>query len=107
MKRGLLISLGAVAAVLLTVIVAVSLVLGTQASSRWALARVPGLTLENFSGRLGGHWQADRLVWQQQATRVEVQALELAWSPACLWRMTLCIDTLHTGAILAQLPASE
>jgi len=106
-KRGLLISLGAVAALLLTVIVAVSLVLGTQAGSRWALARVPGLTLENFSGRLGGHWQADRLVWQQQATRVEVQALELAWSPACLWRMTLCIDTLHTGAILAQLPASE
>ncbi|MBD8682224.1 translocation/assembly module TamB domain-containing protein [Pseudomonas sp. CFBP 13719] len=107
MKRGLLISLAAVVGVVLTVIVAVSLVLGTQAGSRWALARVPGLTLENFSGRLGGHWQADKLVWQQQATRVEVQALELAWSPACLWRMTLCIDTLHTGAILAQLPASQ
>ncbi len=107
MKRGLLISLTAVVGVVLTVIVAVSLVLGTQAGSRWALARVPGLTLENFSGRLGGHWQADKLVWQQQATRVEVQALELAWSPACLWRMTLCIDTLHTGAILAQLPASQ
>lgn len=106
-KRGLLISLAAVVGVVLTVIVAVSLVLGTQAGSRWALARVPGLTLENFSGRLGGHWQADKLVWQQQATRVEVQALELAWSPACLWRMTLCIDTLHAGAILAQLPASE
>nr|WP_199868827.1 translocation/assembly module TamB domain-containing protein [Pseudomonas sp. CFBP 13719] len=106
-KRGLLISLAAVVGVVLTVIVAVSLVLGTQAGSRWALARVPGLTLENFSGRLGGHWQADKLVWQQQATRVEVQALELAWSPACLWRMTLCIDTLHTGAILAQLPASQ
>ncbi len=107
MKRGLLISLAAVVGVVLIVIVAVSLVLGTQAGSRWALARVPGLTMENFSGRLGGHWQADKLVWQQQATRVEVQALELAWSPACLWRMTLCIDTLHTGAILAQLPASQ
>ncbi len=106
-KRGLLISLAAVVGVVLTVILAVSLVLGTQAGSRWALARVPGLTLENFSGRLGGHWHADKLVWQQQATRVEVQALELAWSPACLWRMTLCIDTLHIGAILAQLPASE
>ncbi|MBD8472685.1 translocation/assembly module TamB [Pseudomonas sp. CFBP 8770] len=107
MKRGLLISLAAVVGVVLTVILAVSLVLGTQAGSRWALARVPGLTLESFSGRLGGHWQADKLVWQQQATRVEVQALELAWSPACLWRMTLCIDTLHAGAILAQLPASQ
>nr|WP_197976534.1 translocation/assembly module TamB domain-containing protein [Pseudomonas sp. CFBP 8770] len=106
-KRGLLISLAAVVGVVLTVILAVSLVLGTQAGSRWALARVPGLTLESFSGRLGGHWQADKLVWQQQATRVEVQALELAWSPACLWRMTLCIDTLHAGAILAQLPASQ
>nr|WP_244650839.1 translocation/assembly module TamB domain-containing protein [Pseudomonas sp. CFBP 8773] len=103
----MLISLAAVVGVVLTVILAVSLVLGTQAGSRWALARVPGLTLESFSGRLGGHWQADKLVWQQQATRVEVQALELAWSPACLWRMTLCIDTLHAGAILAQLPASQ
>ena len=106
-KRGLLVALAIVAGMLLTVVAAVSLVLGTQTGSRWALAQVPGLTLENFRGKLGGHWQADRLVWEQQATRIEVQEPELAWSPSCLLRMTLCIDTLHTGAISAQLPPSE
>lgn len=107
MKRGALITLAVLVGLLLIVLVTLSLVLGTQAGSRWALARVPGLTLENFKGTLGSHWQADSLIWQQGATRVEVRAPELAWSPSCLWRMTLCIDTLHTDAILVQLPASQ
>lgn len=107
MKRGALITLAALVGLLLIVLVTLSLVLGTQAGSRWALARVPGLTLENFKGTLGSHWQADSLIWQQGATRAEVRAPELAWSPSCLWRMTLCIDTLHTDAILVQLPASQ
>lgn len=107
MRRGALITLAALVGLLLIVLVTLSLVLGTQAGSRWALARVPGLTLENFKGILGSHWQADSLIWQQGATRVEVRAPELAWSPSCLWRMTLCIDTLHTDAILVQLPASQ
>ena len=107
MKRGALITLAALVGLLLIVLMTLSLVLGTQAGSRWALARVPGLTLENFKGTLGSHWQADSLIWQQSATRVEVRAPELAWSPSCLWRMTLCIDTLHTDAILVQLPASQ
>ncbi|NVL47027.1 hypothetical protein F2S75_16530, partial [Pseudomonas syringae pv. actinidiae] len=64
-------------ALLLLVIVSVSLLLGTQAGSRWALARVPGLQLENFQGRLGGQWNAERLVWQQGEDRVEVQAVAL------------------------------
>lgn len=107
MKRGALITLAALVGLLLIVLVTLSLVLGTQAGSRWALAHVPGLTLENFKGTLVSHWQADSLIWQQGATRVEVRAPELAWSPSCLWRMTLCIDTLHTDAILVQLPASQ
>lgn len=93
-------------ALLLLVIVSVSLLLGTQAGSRWALARVPGLQLENFQGRLGGQWNAERLVWQQGEDRVEVQAVAFAWTPACLLKMTLCIDRLHAGQVLLRFPPS-
>jgi translocation and assembly module TamB len=41
-----------VLALLLLVLLAVGLLLGTQAGSRWALGLVPGLQLENFQGRL-------------------------------------------------------
>ncbi|EPN39809.1 hypothetical protein A242_24255, partial [Pseudomonas syringae pv. actinidiae ICMP 19095] len=74
--------------------------------SRWALARVPGLQLENFQGRLGGQWNAERLVWQQGEDRVEVQAVAFAWTPACLLKMTLCIDRLHAGQVLLRFPPS-
>lgn len=106
-KRGITISLGIIAGVLLLLVLAMAGLLGTQTGSRWALARVPGLSVENFQGHLGGKWQADRLLWQQEATRVEVMAPRLDWSPSCLLRMTLCIDTLHSGLISVQLPSSD
>ncbi|KPW60824.1 Uncharacterized protein ALO86_05671, partial [Pseudomonas syringae pv. berberidis] len=93
-------------ALLLLVIVSASLLLGTQAGSRWALTSVPGLQLENFQGRLGGQWSAERLVWQQGEDRVEVQAVDFAWTPACLLKMTLCIDRLHAGQVLLRFPPS-
>ncbi|KPB76408.1 hypothetical protein BTW15_09440 [Pseudomonas syringae pv. tomato] len=93
-------------ALLLLVIVSASLLLGTQAGSRWALTSVPGLQLENFKGRLGGQWSAERLVWQQGEDRVEVQAVDFAWTPACLLKMTLCIDRLHAGQVLLRFPPS-
>lgn len=88
--------------------IALSLVLGTETGGRWALARVPGLQLENFAGRLGGRWSADRLVWEQGGDRVDVEAPVFAWSPACLLKLTLCIDQLHAGQIrLRFLPSDQ
>ncbi|HWV11385.1 MAG TPA: hypothetical protein VN156_17685, partial [Pseudomonas sp.] len=65
MRRGLTITLASLLGLLLLVLLVVTVILGTTAGSRWALQQVPGLTLENFDGRLGGAWQADRLHWQQ------------------------------------------
>lgn len=106
MNRVLKRSLWALLALVLIVMVAFASLLATQAGSRWLLGQVPGLTLENFSGRLAGHWQADALNWQQDATIVEVKHPEFEWSPGCLMRMTLCIDQLKAQAITLQLPAS-
>jgi translocation and assembly module TamB len=78
--------------------------LGTQGGSRWLLAQVPGLQVDNFQGRLGSAWQADALLWQQGETRVQLQQLDLAWSPSCLLRLTLCIDRLHLQQAALDLP---
>ncbi|RYJ63297.1 translocation/assembly module TamB domain-containing protein [Pseudomonas songnenensis] len=87
--------------------IALGTLLGTSAGSRWLLAQVPGLTVEAFEGRLGQRWQADRLIWEQDGSRVEVQQPRLAWSPACLLKRTLCIDELVTGDIDLNFPPSE
>ncbi|UQI29341.1 translocation/assembly module TamB [Pseudomonas bijieensis] len=106
MKRGVKITLLAVAGVLLALVLALSVVLGTAFGSRWALGLVPGLSVENFQGRLGGQWSADHLLWQQDASRVEVDRLIFAWSPLCLARMTLCIEQLKADQVALQLPVS-
>jgi translocation and assembly module TamB len=82
--------------------------LGTERGSRWVLDQVPGLEVDNFSGRLGGYWRADRLRWQQAQDSIELQAPQLAWSPACLLRLTLCLQRLEVEqVILVFAPGSE
>ena len=84
---------------LLLIVLVSGLLLGTEAGSRWALARVPGLVVTNFQGRLGGNWQADRLVWADGANQVQVQAAQLAWSPLCLLRATLCLERVRAEQV--------
>ena len=104
MNRGLKITLLAILGLLLLTILAVSTVLGTAAGSRWALGFVPGLSVDNFQGRLGGQWSADHLVWQQDSSRVELNKAIFAWSPGCLARRTLCIEQLQAEQVSLQFP---
>ncbi|TWD51765.1 translocation/assembly module TamB domain-containing protein [Pseudomonas sp. SJZ131] len=104
MKRGLKITLAAMASLLLLSVLAVAIVLGTATGSRWALGWVPGLSVDNFQGRLAGQWSADHLLWQQDTSRVELSKVIFAWSPLCLTRMTLCIDQLQADQVSLQLP---
>lgn len=104
--RGVKIAGLAVVAILAVLLLALWTVLGTQAGSRWALSRVPGLTVENFQGHLGGQWSADHLLWQQDSSRVELKSPTFDWSPACLLRMTLCINQLDVEQVSLQFPPS-
>ncbi len=104
--------LAAVALLVLGLALALALaagyLLGSESGSRRLLGWVPGLTLEGFEGRFGGHWQAERLHWQQGEDSVRIEAPQLDWSPGCLLRLTLCIDLLATGDIDARFaPAPE
>lgn len=84
---------------LLLIALVLGLLLGTEAGSRWALGRVPGLEVTHFQGRLGGSWQAERLVWADGASQVQVQAVQLAWSPLCLLRATLCLERVQAEQV--------
>lgn len=81
--------------------------LGTGAGSRWLLDQVPGLLVEDFSGRLAGSWQAGRLSWRQGEQAVELSGVEFAWRPACLLGLTLCVDRLVAGQVSLTLPPGE
>jgi len=106
--RGLKIAGLALVAILALLLVALWSVLGTQAGSRWALGQVPGLSVENFQGRLGGQWSADHLLWQQDGSRVELNAPIFDWSPGCLLRMTLCINRLDVEQVSLEFaPSAE
>ncbi|MGE7959579.1 translocation/assembly module TamB domain-containing protein [Pseudomonas sp. NPDC089530] len=106
MKRGLKIAALALLALVALLVLTLASLLGTQAGSRWVLGLVPGLTVENFAGRLGTQWSADRLLWQQDGSRVELEAPTFSWSPACLMRMTLCIEQLDVEQVNLQFPPS-
>jgi len=106
-KRGLKITALTLLALVLLIVLSLAALLGTQAGSRWALGLVPGLSVENFHGRLAGQWSADHLVWQQDTSRVELNKAIFAWSPLCLTRMTLCIDQLKAEQVILQFPPSE
>jgi len=98
-KRGLKVLGLAVVSLILLLLVSLGLVLGTQAGSRWALAQVPGLSVENFQGHLGGQWSADHLLWQQGGNRVELQQPRFNWSPLCLTHFVLCIEQLEVERV--------
>lgn len=88
-------SASVVAGVLLLVMLALYAVLGTQAGGRWLLGQVPGLEVEAYAGRLGGQWQAKRLRWQQGEHWLQAEQPSMAWSPACLARLRVCVERLR------------
>lgn len=107
-RRGLAIAAATLAIGVFLLLASLMALLGTEAGSRWTLARIPGLEVEDFSGRLAGHWSASALGWEQGATRVELDKPEFEWGPACLLKMTLCIEKLHAEQIRLQLaPSAE
>ncbi|UCJ15636.1 translocation/assembly module TamB [Pseudomonas sp. MM211] len=99
MKRALKYSGLSLASLLALLIVLLMWMLATSAGSRWTLGLVPGLQVDGFEGRLGGRWTAEQVLWRQGVDQVLVRQPLFDWSPACLLRLTLCIDTLRSERI--------
>ncbi|MDP3978399.1 MAG: translocation/assembly module TamB domain-containing protein [Pseudomonas sp.] len=107
MRRGLKYGPYGLLGVLLMLALALTWMLASTAGSRWALARVPGLQVSNFSGQLGGQWRAEQLRWQQGDSLADVRLVEVTWSPLCLLRLTLCVERLQVERIELRLPPGE
>lgn len=107
MRSVLRFGLSGLAIALVGLLALLAILLFSEAGGRWLLGRVPGLEVEGFAGQLGGRWSAERLAWQQDGTRLELDAALLDWSPACLLRRTLCIDELASDSIRLDLPPSH
>ncbi|MHA6493162.1 translocation/assembly module TamB domain-containing protein [Pseudomonas borbori] len=99
MKRAVKLGLWSLLGLILALLLAVTLLLASQSGSRWLLDQVPGLQVDNFSGRLAGQWRADALRLEQATSVVSIQAPAFRWSPACLLRLTLCIERLAAERI--------
>ncbi|MDP2245714.1 translocation/assembly module TamB domain-containing protein [Pseudomonas sp.] len=107
MRRGLKYVVFGLLGALLMLVLGMTWILASSTGSRWALAQVPGLQVSNFSGQLGGQWRAEQLRWQQGDSQVEIRLAEMAWSPLCLLRLTLCVERLHVERIELRLPPGE
>lgn len=107
MRRALKYAGLSLAGLLVLLIVLLVWMLATASGSRWALGLVPGLQVEGFEGQLGGHWSAAELRWQQGENQVLVSQPQFDWSPACLLRLTLCIETLRSERIELTFPPSD
>ncbi|WP_349573335.1 translocation/assembly module TamB domain-containing protein [Azotobacter salinestris] len=105
--KGLRLALYGLLLGLALILAALAALLGTGAGSRWLLERVPGLQVEDFSGRLAGTWQAERLDWRQGERRVELSDVEFAWRPSCLLGLSLCVDRLVAAQVSLELPPGE
>jgi translocation and assembly module TamB len=106
-KRALRYGLFSLLGLLLALAFSLTLLVGTQAGSRWLLAQVPGVQVDGFDGRLVGSWSAQQLRWQQGDDSVVLMAPSLDWSPACLLRLTLCIEQLRSGPISLVFPDDQ
>ena len=78
----------------------------SDTGSRWVLERVPGLSLERYQGALLGRWQADRLQWESDETRVVLEQPLMELDAACLWRGMLCLEQLQVKRVTLELPDS-
>lgn len=102
MSRAIKRTLWITAGFVLLLAVSVASVMGALSSeraSRWVLAQVPGLAVDGFSGQLAGSWHADQVTWTQPGQQVLLRNVDLAWTPSCLLRMTLCLDRVVVDAV--------
>ncbi|MEX0605970.1 MAG: translocation/assembly module TamB domain-containing protein [Marinobacter sp.] len=97
--RRLLIALAIVILVPVLLVAGILLALRSETGTAWVIEQVPGLEVDAGQGSLFGVWQADSLRWQGYGVRLVLVAPYIDWSPGCLWRKTLCLDTLRVSDI--------
>lgn len=100
-----------VAALLLVLLpVLVAGLLSSEAVSRWAFEqadqRLEALELTFESGTFWRGWHFGRLSWKSDSLSVDIDRLEMDWTPSCLLTRTLCINRLYSHRVTVIVPES-
>lgn len=103
-----LVLLGLLLVLPLVLIAVLLLALRSETGTGWVIDQVPGLEAEAGRGSLLGQWQAEQLDWQGYGVRLRIDDPVIAWSPSCLLRKTVCLDTLKATDISVDVqPAAD
>lgn len=88
-----------------------ALLLSSEATSRWAFAvadkHVAGLQLEFERGNFWTGWYFNRLGWRSDGLDLDIERLEMDWTPSCLLTGRLCIDRLYSHRVTIITTASD
>ncbi len=103
----LLLALGILVLLPIVLVAVVLLILRSETGTAWVIDQIPGLQTEGDKGSLFGYWRADSLQWQGYGVGLNIEAVEVDWSPGCLLGKELCLDTLHAAIIDLQLQPSD
>ncbi|WP_296932929.1 translocation/assembly module TamB domain-containing protein [uncultured Marinobacter sp.] len=104
----LLVCLGLLFLVPVLLLAAVLLALRSETGTAWVIEQVPGLQVENDRGSLFGQWQADHLQWRGYGVEVIVESPLVDWSPSCLLKKQLCVESLRAETLeVTQLPPAD
>lgn len=86
-------------------------VLGTETGFNWTSNqiqnRLPGLTLENSSGRLTSGIRSAGITWQNNGLEIQLTELDSSWQSRCWADLTYCLENLSIGSVTIRLPESE
>lgn len=109
LRRSLLVLLGLITALILAVLIAGGVLLGTEPGSRWLIQKVqplaPGeLRIGEFSGTLIGELRARDVHWRNGELEVSLTELKVNWSPSYLLGGQIMAETLHLDDLTVRLP---
>lgn len=108
LRLWLIVSLGVLILVPAVLLAVAMLALRSETGTAWVIGQVPGLQVENDRGSLLGQWHADHLQWRGYGVEVIIESPLVDWSPSCLFRKQLCVESLQAETLeVTQLPPAD
>ena len=80
---------------------------GTQAVISSVSRVVDELTIEYHSGGLGSELNLSAVKWQQPTSNVDINNLLLSVKLSCVFRFTVCIDSVSTQKMVVKIDATD
>lgn len=109
-RRGLkwlLLALAVLLVLVMLLVAALLVALRSETGSAWVLEQIPGLETDQARGSILSEWQAESLSWHGYGVQASVEAPRLDWSPTCLLRKALCVETLSAETVAVNRSGSD